>query len=53
MDTLFWASFGAMAVVLLARFVVPMIAPESLAARILTTAIKFSDDETDADRERR
>ena len=53
MDTLFWASFGAMALLLLARFVVPMIAPNSMIARILTTAIKVGDDDTDADHERR
>lgn len=53
MDTLFWVSFGAMALLLLLRFVVPMIAPGSMAARVLTRAIKFGEDDADADRERR
>ena len=53
MDTLFWASFWAMTLLLLARFVVPIVAPGSMAARILTAMIKFGDDDADPDRERR
>ncbi|UYP67899.1 hypothetical protein OIU14_15745 [Thalassobacter stenotrophicus] len=53
MDTLFWASFGAITLLLLARFVVPIVAPVSMAARLLTATIKFGDDDADPDRERR
>lgn len=42
-----------MALLLLARFVVPVIAPDTMLARWLTRAIKFGDDETDPDREQR
>lgn len=53
MDMLFWTAFGSMAMLLLARFFVPMVAPDSLLARWLCAAIKFSDDDTDADRKTR
>lgn len=52
MNTLFWASFGAMTFLLLARLVVPIVAPGSMVARILTATIKFGDDDADPDRER-
>lgn len=51
MDTLFWTSLGAMALLLLARFVLPIVAPDTMLARWLTAAIKFGDDESDPDRE--
>lgn len=42
-----------MALLLLARFLVPAIAPDTMLARWLTAAIKFGDDESDPDREQR
>ena len=53
MDLLFWTSFSAMALLLIARVAVPVLAPDTLAARWLTATIKFGDDEPEQEREKR
>jgi hypothetical protein len=50
MDTLFfWTAFGSLAIVLAARFLVPIFAPDTLLARWLMAAIKFGEEPSDSE----